>query len=443
MSLPCDIAYSLAAVVSSPVWGYRLFRTGKWRTDWRGRFGHAEPLLPKLPGHRRILFHAVSVGEVNLIEHLVRRLAALPDLELVIATTTDTGFARAVSLYGKNHPVLRYPLDFTSAVRRFLNAVQPDLFVTVELEVWPNMVQECSRRSIPVAVVNGRLSQRSISRYRLIKPLMRPTFAALAAVGAQDQTYAAHFREMGVAADRLHVLDTMKWDTSAPIRTESERQALLAAADQLAAAMGIDRTRPVVVLGSTGEDEERRLLDALLPALDPRVQIVVVPRKPERFDEVAALMPGVIRRTLRPDGFTASEGGASRTSGGFLVDTMGELGKVYALADVVIVGRSFNGWGASDPIEPVALSKPTIIGPDHQNFREVVAALASAQGIIVVPDPASAAQEAARLLADPASASALAKRGQQVILTRRGATARHLQLLLNLLNGSCSPSRGL
>ena len=146
-------------------------------------------------------------------------------------------------------------------------------------------------------------------------------------------------------------------------------------------------------------------------------------------------MPGAIRRTQRPDAPSGGGGAASGggTSAGFLVDTMGELRKAYALANVVIVGRSFNGWGRFDPIEPVALGRPTIIGPDHQNFREVVGALASANGIIVAPDPVAAARETARLLADPTAAAALANRGQQVILTRRGATTRHLQMLLQLL----------
>lgn len=428
MSVVHDVCYSVAAVASSPIWGYRLVRTGKWRTDWHARFGHVGALPPKQAGRRRIVFHAVSVGEVGLIQQLVQRLAAQPDIEVVIASTTDTGLARALALYGKTHSVIRYPLDFTAAVRRFLDATEPDLLVTVELEVWPNMVEQCARRGIPVCVVNGRLSERSIRSYRLIKAVIRPTFSKLAAVGAQDDVYAARFRELGVAPDRVRVLDTMKWDTSGPVLTDAEQQSLLRAADRLAAAMGIDRSRRIVVVGSTGEDEERRLLNALLPVLDSRVQIVVVPRKPERFDEVANLMPGVVRRTRHPDGAAAPGGGRL-----FLVDTMGELGKVYALADVVIVGRSFNGWGASDPIEPVALAKPTIIGPDHHNFREVVGAFASANGIVVVADPAAAARETARLLADPTAASALAKRGREVILTRRGASERHLNLLLELL----------
>jgi 3-deoxy-D-manno-octulosonic-acid transferase len=216
---------------------------------------------------------------------------------------------------------------------------------------------------------------------------------------------------MGVAADRVKVLDTMKWDT-ARIADHVE------GAEALAAELGIDRSKPLIVAGSTGTGEEKLLIDTCLAD----VQLLLVPRKPERFDEVAALSPDMVRRTHHKPGT------GQRL---FLLDTMGELGKAYSLADVVIVGRSFNGWGGSDPIEPVALGRPTIIGPDHHNFSDVVAALKAGGGIIVAKKPVDGLTE---LLNSPEQRAELAKRGREVILSRQGATKRHADMLLKLLS---------
>ncbi len=415
MGKPLDVAYAVGAVLTSPVWGLSLLRTGKWRTDWRGRFGHVELKAGKQEsrkeGNKTLLIHAVSVGEVNLIRNLVDHLKTTqPHLRIVISTTTNTGFARATQLYSGGHEVVRFPFDFSGMVGRFLDAIKPDAVALTELEVWPNFMQACVKRRIPVAVINGRLSTRSFKGYRKIQPVLRRMFASLSFVAAQTEDYAQRFRHMGVAPDRVKVLDTMKWDT-ARIADHVE------GAQALATEMGIDRDKPLIVAGSTGTDEEKMLIDTC-PA---DVQLMLVPRKPERFDEVAALSADMVRRTQH------TPGQGQRL---FLLDTMGELAKAYSLADVVIVGRSFNGWGGSDPIEPVALGKPTIIGPDHHNFADAVAALKSGGGIVVTDKPGETIKE---LLSDPARSAELAKHGREVILSRQGATKRHAEMLLGLL----------
>jgi 3-deoxy-D-manno-octulosonic-acid transferase len=217
----------------------------------------------------------------------------------------------------------------------------------------------------------------------------------------------------------------MKWDT---VRLVDQ----VNGAAELATAMGIDGTRPLVVAGSTGPGEEERLIRER----PQEVQLMLVPRKPERFGEVANLDPGMIRRSLRPDGGEGSGGDL------FLLDTMGELTKAFSLSDVAIVGRSFVPLGGSDPIEAVALKKPTIIGPRHENFRDVVAALDQAGGIRVTDQPMAVVRE---LLANPEEGRAMGERGREVIRNRQGATERHLQLLQRFLHqdengdGSGSP----
>ncbi len=414
MSIAMDLLYVAGAVASSPVWGWQMLRTGKWRTDWGGRLGNAKTPQRRNAKTRRLLIHTVSVGETNLVRLLVEMLEReQPEVEIVISATTNTGIARAEQLYGARHAVVRYPLDFSCAVRRFLDAVRPDAVALVENEVWPNFVEACRKRDIPVCVINGRLTERSHRRYALLRPIVRRMYGRLAAVACQTPEYAARFTDLGVPDDRVRVLDTMKWDTAQVAEH-------VAGADRLAAEMGIDRGRPLIVAGSTGPGEERLLLDTC-----PRdAQLVLVPRKPERFDEVAALDPTIVRRT-KPD--TRHPTPDARL---FLLDTIGELRKAYALADVCLVGRSFLGLYGSDVMEPVALGKPTVIGPHHADFADAVATLRDAGGLIVTDAPGRAAAE---LLADRTRATELARRGVAVIRSRQGSTRRHAELMLQLL----------
>jgi 3-deoxy-D-manno-octulosonic-acid transferase len=413
-----DLLYAFGALISSPILLFGLLRSGKWRTDWKGRFGRA-PGLPK-DSRPTLLLHGVSVGEINATRDLVSRLSdpeAHP-FRVVVSTTTNTGFDRARELYEHTHPVVRFPFDFSWMVGRFLDRLQPRVVALMELEVWPNLAQECKRRGIPLVVINGRLSDSSFGTYRWARRWVRPMFQDLAAVAAQTEEYAQRFRELGTPPERVTVTDTMKWDT---VRLEDE----VPGAEALREAMGIDPDRPLIVAGSTGPGEEEQLIRNRPPG----VQLLLVPRKPERFDEVARLAPGIVRRSLHRDGVGPMSGIAS---GGdlFLLDTMGELTKAYALADVAFVGRSLVPLGGSDPIEPVALGKPTLVGPRHENFREVVGALVAGGGIIVTDRPM---EKLGEFLADPESARTMAAAGREVIRQRQGATERHALLLLGLL----------
>lgn len=412
--------YGFFAAVTAPVWGYRMLRTGKWRTDWRGRFGRSRKGFAPFPG-KTVLIHAVSVGEVNAIRQFVQQLEQQGggDLRIVISTTTDTGTARAKELFEPRHVVVRYPLDFTRSVRRFLEAVRPDAVVLVELELWPTFVAECEKRRVPVAVINGRLSARSFSRYRLIRPLVRRTFGRLAVAAVQDEDYAGRFREMGVPAERVQVTGNMKWDT-AVIADD------VPGSGELAACMGIDPRKRLVVAGSTGPGEEAMIAEALG---DLDVQLLFAPRKPERFDEAAAALGGsVVRRTQCADGTVRAVDGARL----FMLDTIGELRKAYALADVVIVGRSFCPLYGSDMIEPIGLGKPTVIGPNVSDFRDVMARFQQGGGIMQVDGPAGL-KRAVQTLLDPAAGQALAERGRAVIRQQQGATGRHVAIVEGLL----------
>jgi len=419
MALLTDAAYGIAAAATLPIWATRLAMTGKWRTDWSGRFGHAAP-WPR-SSRPRILIHTVSVGETAAIRHLVAALeSAQSSPEIVISATTDTGIDRARSLYAERHRIARYPFDFSRCVRRFLDALQPDLAVLAELEVWPNFVAECRRRAIPLAVVNGRVSDRSIARYAVLKPILARSFRAISLVAAQTEEYAQRFESLGVPRERIRCVGTMKWDTA-------EIADHVPGADTLRTELGIDPSRPLIVAGSTAPGEE-----ALLRRSLPRgAQLLCVPRKPEWFDAAARALPGCTRRSTGGAGSAAS----ATAQNLFLLDSMGELRKAYALADLVVVGRTFaigRRDGGSDMMEPVGLGKATIVGPDVTNFRDTANRLLAAGGVLQC-DGSALARELERLLRDPATMRSLADRGREVIRAEQGASRRTAELLCDLL----------
>ena len=410
MSALVDAAYLMGLTATLPVWGWRMVTRGKHRTDWAARLGQGGA-LPAPGAAGRLLIHAVSVGEVNASRGLVEAMAARGDV--VLSVTTDTGFARAMQLFGQRIPVVRYPFDAGFAVRRFLDRVQPTAVALMELELWPNFVQACGARGIPVCVVNGRLSARSFGRYRLARAVLRPMFSRVHHAAVQTQEYADRFVAMGVAVDRVSVTGTMKWDTA-------QVSDLVEGASQLACDMGIDLSRPLVVAGSTAPGEEAMLHGALPEG----VQLLCAPRRPEWFEAAAAAMPGCARRSRADSG---------SATGRFLLDTIGELRKAYALATVVVVGRSFGNLHGSDMMEPVALGKATLIGPRHGDFQDTADKLVQAGGLRVTTS-SEIVRDLAALLNDPGLRAEMAVAGRAVIAREQGATARNATILAEVLS---------
>jgi 3-deoxy-D-manno-octulosonic-acid transferase len=399
-----DVLYIPLALATAPAWAF------KKRDGWRERFGHAAAFPAASPARPRVLLHGVSVGEVSALRTLVPLLHE--SCEVVVSATTDTGLLRARDLYGESCGVVRYPLDFSRCVRRFLDNVRPDAVALVELEVWPNFIDACARREIPTCVINGRLSERSFKGYRLARGFFARRLNTLAFAAVQDEEYAVRFRALGMRTEKVHVTGSMKWD-SATIADHVE------GAEELAADMGIDRARPLVVAGSTAEDEEA-LLHASCP---PGVQLLCAPRKPEHFPDAARAMPGCVQRT------GARHAGPSDR---FLLDTIGELRKAYALADVVVMGRSFGSLYGSDPVEPVALGKATLIGPRVSDFRQAVGALVEAGGLIQT-DREGLGATLRELCANRARREEIVRAGRACVRSQQGASVRHAGLIAGLV----------
>ncbi len=414
MGVLVDAAYIAGGVIASPWLAWMAATKPAKFASWKGRLAKTAPLPP---AHRpRVLIHAVSVGEVNACRGLIEAIEALPGgPEVVLSVSTATGIERAHALHDGKRTVLRHPIDLSGFVTALLDAVAPDVFVSVELELWPNQVSAANRRGIPWVVVNGRLSERSFRRYAKVRYLTFPMFMGVHAAVAQDAAYAERFRYLGTPGDRVTVAGTMKWDEA---RIEDD----VPGAAALAEAMGIDRGRPLIVAGSTGPGEESMIHAAVASAV-PDAQLLCAPRKPERFDEAAAALPGCARR---------SRGDRGSSTGRFLLDTIGELRMAYALADVVIVGRTFGHLYGSDMMEPVALGKPVVFGPRVDDFRETASALLRGRGALQVA-PEALPVAIATLLADRSEGFAMAQRGRDVIRAHQGATRRNADAVADAL----------
>ncbi|MHC4868436.1 MAG: 3-deoxy-D-manno-octulosonic acid transferase [Planctomycetota bacterium] len=410
MGVLIDAAYVAAAVAAAPVLAPKwLRRSGGGGLDLSARLGHGEPLPER--GRRRILIHGVSVGEIGACRELVRRLEGeSPEVDLAIAATTPTGLRRAIDLYEPPHTVLQYPFDLSAAVERMLDRVRPDVVATIELEIWPHLVSACRRREIPIVVLNGRLSPRSYRGYRRVRRLVAPMFRGLDLVLAQDQAYADRFAALGVPEDRIEIAGSMKWDAA-----RIEDAAEVEAARELGEALGIDPGRPLVVAGSTALGEP----EMLVSSMPSGVQLLCAPRRPEWWDAAEAAMPGCVRR---------SRGARCSPTGRYLLDTLGELRAAYALADVVVVGRSFGRLHGSDPVEPVALGKATVVGPSMGDFASTVGPLRDGGGVVAT-DREGLPENLRRLLADADLRRSIAEAGRRVIACRQGASARAAEAL--------------
>jgi 3-deoxy-D-manno-octulosonic-acid transferase len=428
MTILLDLFYALAVCLLWPYVLYRRWKRGPSGVRLLEYFGFVQS---RPVSARCVWVHGVSLGEINATRTIVGELRRrCPDCVVVISSTTQTGLARARELYPK-HLVFRFPLDFSFAIRTLLNRIRPSVIVLMELETWPNMVQVAADRNIPVIIANGRVTtERSLRRFKwpVVRRVAQRMFRQIRWVGAQDAAYASRFLELGVLPDRVHVVGSVKYDAADVADT-------LAGQDELAGAMGIDRTLPLWVCGSTGPGEEAMALDAYARLVQdyPDLQLAIIPRKPERFEEVGEL---IVRRLYaclrRSSGAPALPPGVLEPRPVFLGDTMGELRKFYALATVVFVGRSLVPMGGSDVMEVAGLAKPIIVGPHTENFTDAVNLLRAEGALRQIPNPGSLATVVAELLRHPERREQMGRAGRQAVLTQRGASQRTVDRILEL-----------
>jgi 3-deoxy-D-manno-octulosonic-acid transferase len=407
---------------------YRAIRYKRYRTGWDQRFGK---ISRRSPHKKCIWLHAVSVGEVNAAKTIIAQLEnKFGDFEIVISTTTDTGFARATNLFSENHQVFYFPFDFSWIMRRAFGNIQPNICLLMELEIWPNFVQFAQQSNIPVIVVNGRMSDKSFPRYQKIKPLVKKMFGKISLTLAQTEQYAQRFKELGCRDEKVTVTGSLKYDTAQIIDK-------VQGSDAIAAQLNIGSKR-LWVTGATGNDEEKILLDVHQKLKqDGRfadLRLVIVPRKPERFYEVAQLLE---RRGLPLIRYSRIKNNTTPlptdNQAIILGDTMGDLRKFYSLATIIFVGRSLVPMGGSDMVEAAALGKCTVFGPHAFNFKQTVDALLADSGAIMVKDQKELHQTMQQCLTDSDFAQSIANNGREVIRKNQGATKNTIDQIAKFL----------
>ncbi len=364
---------------------------------------------------------AVSVGEVAAAKSLIERLRGRrPDLRIVVTTTTATGQAMARRLF-PNDTVTYFPFDFTFSVRRFLGHHEPRLYVAVETEIWPNAARLARARRMRVAIVNGRLSDRSFRRYRRFRRLLARIFAFYDALMVRSDADRERYIAIGADPERISVTGNLKFDLD-PMTSEPPE----VAPELLRLAAG----RPVFVAGSTMEGEDEALLPHLPRLIAKGCFVVLAPRKPDRFEIVAGLLAtSGIRWARRSELPQASVEAADL----LLLDSIGELARIYQYAAAAFVGGSIVATGGHNPIEPASAGTPVAFGPHMSNFREIAETFLGAGGAVQVENAAQLVAFVETMMADDAAREELAANGRQVVETNRGAAAATAERLLGLL----------
>ncbi len=430
MSRLLDLLYLVAlATVGWPYLLYRRRTRGPQNVSWRELLGR----VPSRPVSARCVWiHGVSLGEINATRTIVDELRRrAPDTVVVVSSTTQTGLARARTLYPKL-VTFRFPADLSFAIRAALDRIRPSAIVLMELEVWPNLIEVTRQYDIPVLIANGRITeQRSLRRFQwpIVRYFARRMFSQLRWVGVQDATYASRFLELGVPAERVEVTGSVKYD-AADLSDYIEGQS------ELAEAMGIAADKPLWTCGSTGPGEEAMVLEAYTRLLGehPDLQLAIIPRKPERFDEVAELIVRSGYACLRRStGSPSVPEGKDEPRPVFLGDTMGELRRFYSLAQVVFVGRSLVPMGGSDVMEAAGLAKPVIVGPYTDNFAEAVNLLLSEGALRQVSAPGALATVVSDLLRHAERRAQMGQAGRAAIASRAGATRLTVDRILEFI----------
>lgn len=415
---------------------YDAFRHGKYVAGFRERLGTLAPAK----GQPLIWIHCVSVGETQAARPLVLELKKqLPNRRIAISTTTLTGQDLAREIFKHDaEKIFYFPFDWRWSVRRTLKALRPEAVLIMETELWPGFLRECERQQIPVAVLNGRLSERSLRRYRLFRGFMSRVLRGVSLAIMQTEADASRLRSLGIAPEKVQVSGSLKFDAG----TLPLNDALTA---ELRERFNFNDESPLILAASTHAPEERIVLEAFkrLIAQAPSARLLIAPRHPERFAEVAALLGASGLSSARRSAPQRETDNAAKV---ILLDTIGELQSVYSLATVVFVGGSIAKTGGHNILEPAAVGACILTGAHTYNFREIVEEFVRAEAIIqlaAMPDSDTTLELEklfSALLADHDKRRALGERARQLVNQNRGATERTMESLKKLLANPVAPA---
>ena len=406
-----QIIYSQLIRLALPFILLRLWWQGRQapelRINWQQRLG----FVPRSSG-TVVWVHAVSVGETIAAAPMVRRLLERnPDITILMTAMTDTGLTQAMNMFGSQVKYAYAPYDTPGSIRRFLNRTNPRILVIMETEIWPNMIRQSRSRQVPVFLINARLSERSARGYERVKSLVSPIMRSISWVAAQAEKDAERFRRIGVAASKVSVTGSVKFDVDIP-------EAVRKTSFQLKASLS---DRPVWIAGSTHEGEEAQILAAhrQILASHPSALLIIVPRHPERFESVAEKVlqqSFSLARRSRGDGLVGAEV--------YLGDTMGELMMLYGASDAAFVGGSLIERGGHNPLEPAGWGIPVISGPNVFNFETIYQRLVDDRGVVIVSGADELFQHLSTLFDDVDERRASGQRALSVVNKNRGALDR-------------------
>jgi 3-deoxy-D-manno-octulosonic-acid transferase len=413
-----NILYIIYFIVYFPL----MLLRGKWHKGFPCRFGFlSSTLLKDLASQKNIWVHAVSVGEVALVDGIIKGLKSrYPDHRIVLSVTTKTGHEFAVKKYADRVLLIWAPLDLTRVVRHFIKAIRPKMYVAAETELWPNLFKALDVQGVPIVLVNGRISDEAYPKYQRIGWLLKRTMARIRLVCAQSELDAERFRMLGVLPGRIHVVGNVKFDLILPARRPL---------DVVKKEFGFGLYDTVWVAASTHPGEEEAVLVAFkaVAVKFPLLRLVIVPRHPERAKEIADL---VQKNGLTPVLLTqrTQKLGAKDVLVG---DAVGYLLSLYQAADVVFVGKSLGlkRRGGQNPVEPAALGKPVIVGPFMENFKDAIRMLKEAGAVVEVKKPQDLAAALEDLLVHPEKMAGLGVRAQVVVDSNRGATQGTIEFI--------------
>ena len=432
MGILLNALYILFLIAVSPVILWRMVRHGKYREGFAEKFRGLSPITPE--GDAPVVwFHAVSVGEVNLLKPILPLLhREHPSWRIVVSSTSMTGRRLAESLF-PDLTVFYCPLDFTWSVRRALTRVRPDLLVLAELELWPNLIREAVRHGTKAAIINGRISDKSYREYRLIRFFLRPLLRRLALIAPSDETAADYFLRLGADPARLSVTGSIKFDGA---QTDRGNPKTLALAHLAGIRLQTTESGPadiVFLAGSTQEPEEAMALDAFRMWSEkfPSLKLILVPRHTDRFEAVAKLLESSGLAWLRRSALeTPVSPDRARI---LLVDTIGELGAWWGCAQIAFVGGSLGKRGGQNMLEPAAYGAAVCFGPNTKNFREISQRILAADAARVVRNTGELSAFLGKALTDPAWRGELGKRARQLVAAQRGACRKTADLLVQLV----------
>ena len=418
-----DFLLVVAGLVMAPHLILKMRRRGGYRENFGnrlGRFSHSQ--RDAFGDGGAILIHAASVGEVGVAFQFIEALRRDdPSLRFVVSVTSSTGWKEAERRLSPPDALVYCPIDLPFAVARALDAIRPSAFVMVETEIWPNLLRACHARSIPMAIVNGRISDKSAPSYRRLRFLFGPALRLVRLILAQSALDAGRFEAAGANPASIKVTGSFKFDVAR--RNEAKE----AAWKPLLAQLGLLPPTLLLVGASTWEGEEALLMDCYLRLRQrhPALRLALVPRHFERRLAVETAAAARSLRAVRKSDLDAAASPDGQTVFGqdeiLLVDTTGEMMGLYPFATIAVVGRSFRSRGGQNMIEPCLCGVPTIVGPETQNFRPVMADLLASKALIQVPDDAALEKAIDALLGDAAEREALGRRASEAVLARRGA----------------------